>query len=143
MTFWHIKSHFNHSNWKKHLLISGQSLEILTIVATTAPLALLLLLLFSALGNFGQSQLPPLHNGGNCFNLLQISISVILDCVLSNSKGSFCLYLLSDEKSLIIPPLWRDLRRGHVKILKRLSLCLSAEFWTNFLWLACLYKFSQ
>ena len=70
---------------KNDLVVSGQSLEILTIVATTAPLALLLLLLFSALGNFGQSQLPPLHNEGNCFNLFQISISGIIECALSNS----------------------------------------------------------
>ena len=62
---------------KKDLIVSGHSLEIPTTVSTTAPLALLLLLLFSALGNFGQSQLPPLHNGGNCFNPFQISISLI------------------------------------------------------------------
>ena len=33
------------------------------------------------------------------------------------------------------------LRRGHIKILKRLS--HSAEFWINFLWLACLSQLSQ
>ena len=30
-----------------------------------------------------------------------------------------------------------EFRRGHVKILKRLNLSHSAEFWINFLWLAC------
>ena len=35
------------------------------------------------------------------------------------------------------------LRTVFVKILKCLSLSLSAEFWTNFLWLACLSQLSQ
>ena len=78
-------------------------MEILAKVATTAPLALLLLLLFSALGNFGQSHLPPLHNGGNCFNLFQISISVIIECALSNYKGAFEMREKNVHGVLIVP----------------------------------------
>ena len=48
-------------------------------------------------------------------------------CVMAKfSTSNIYLYLI----------VCSDFRRGHVKILKRLS--LSAEFWINFLWLACL-----
>ena len=45
------------------------------------------------------------------------------------------------SKQYCVKPHFCHLRRGHVKILKRLS--LSAELWIIFLWLACLSRLSQ